>query len=155
MPRPLIGLLLSFLTLTFSACGQSGRKAPEGLIPVAGVVTLDGQPADHIAINFIPTRETSSMGGYAVTDSSGHFRVKHLSNVNGAEGLEPGNYQVTFSKIAMPDGSPIPEGKDAADVGAVESLPSHLSAPEPEKSRFILQVQNAQNDVNFDLKSKP
>ncbi len=94
------------------------------------------------------------MGGYAVTDKDGLFKVKHLSNVNNQEGLEPGTYNIVFSKLTAPGGAPIPEGKTAADVGAVESLPHHLSTLNQDSPLYSLRVDAAKTNVELPLKTK-
>jgi len=129
----------------------SGHEIPATLIEVTGKVKLDDAPLTSAGINFIPQRGTTGLGGYAVTDDTGSFKALHMS---GATGLEPGNYDVTFSRIAMPDGSPIPEGKNATDVGARESLPPHLTQVRPEMHPYILTVVAGVKPVEFELKSK-
>ena len=143
-----------FSILTCLGCGPAAREAPSDLLPVSGTLTIDGEPASHVTIVFTPDNATAGQGGYTVTDDSGHFEVKHMSNVEGANGVEPGSYVLSFSKLTMPDGNPIPEGKDAADVGATESLPKKLSSPDPERPAHILKVDEAKTDVKLDLKTK-
>jgi len=153
--RSWVQLLLVVGMVSGAGCSSNRREAPANLIPVAGIVILESEPAANVTLHFIPAPGTNSQGGYAVTDLSGHYRVKHLSNAENADGLEKGAYRITFSKLASPDGSPIPEGRTAADVGAVESMPPHLSVLNEENPLFVLEVDAPKTDANFDLKKKP
>jgi len=149
-----VQLLLVVGTLCGWGCSQNQKAAPPDLLSVAGKVTLDGEPAAHVTIHFIPAPGTAGQGGYAVTDDAGHYHAKHPSGEN-VDGLEKGMYRVTFSKLTAPNGSPIPEGQTAADVGAIESLPPHLSVLNEEVPLFVLEVTGPKPDANFDLKKKP
>ncbi|MEQ9410018.1 MAG: hypothetical protein RIK87_19940 [Fuerstiella sp.] len=102
-------------------------------------------------VNFLPAGGTSGTGGFAVTDVAGQFEALHYSM---ATGLEPGIYNLTFSRLLMPDGNPLPEGQDAADVGAVESLPRHLTEVRQDDHPYRLTVDSVPQDVTFELTSK-
>ncbi|MCG6155043.1 carboxypeptidase-like regulatory domain-containing protein [Rubinisphaera margarita] len=147
-------LVLACFTLIFlTGCFASEETGPEKiLIPVTGTILLDGEPLANAAVNFQPTKGTTTQGAYGVTDAAGKFTAKQYSQT---EGVEPGTYSVTFSKIAMPDGSPIPEGQTAADVGAVESLPPHLTAASETGSKYVLTVAAEPVLADYELKSRP
>tara|TARA_R100000789_G_scaffold100375_1_gene110180 strand:+ start:29926 stop:30381 length:456 start_codon:yes stop_codon:yes gene_type:complete len=137
-----------------TAVGCSAEKSdniPELLIPVTGTVQMDGKPLGGTAVKFLPQGDTKGKGGYAITDASGNFEAKDYSM---AEGIEPGVYNVTFSKIAMPDGNPIPEGQTAADVGALEILPPHLTAVNPDNMKYMLTVESEPISIDYKLSSK-
>jgi hypothetical protein len=54
--------------------------------------------------------------------------------------------------MAMPDGSPIPEGKTAADAGAVQIVPPAFSEANPENPAQQLTVSDkGGSDFNFDI----
>ncbi len=140
-------------SVQFQGCSKAnGYDAPSNLIPVTGIVTIDGQPLDYASINFIPKTGTAGLGGYAITDGDGKFTAIHLSS---SEGLEPGTYEATFSKITMPDGSPVPAEMDAADAGAIQFLPQHLTEPNPGSNQHILTVTSVPQTVTFELSGKP
>jgi hypothetical protein len=88
---------------------------------------IDNEPIGGVSISFTPADGTKGTGGFGATDSTGAYSLKHRS---GAVGIEPGEYKVVISRYAQPDGSPIPAGKSAADVGAVELLPASYSSVE-------------------------
>lgn len=131
---------------------SSGGPAPPKLVPVAGKVVLDGAPLAGANVIFIPKDQTKGTGGSGVTDADGKYEARHSSN---KVGIEPGTYAVIFSKIAMPDGSPIPAGKNAADVGATEALPQQLSNPSPDFMTNVVTItETGGTSFDFTLASK-
>lgn len=145
-----VGLSVCAMLICIAGC-SSKAGGPAKLAPVAGIVKLDGSPLTGANVIFIPRDQTKAMGGSGVTGADGKYEARHQSN---KVGIEPGTYTVLFSKIAMPDGSPIPEGKNAADVGAVEVLPQQLSNPNPEFVTNIVTIPDAGGAFDFDLASK-
>lgn len=154
-------LLCAFcLPLTVLAgCGGSTIEVPEELAPVSGTVTLDGQPAAGISVVFVPSvnpgnpsERTGGSGAVGGTDASGKYTLQHRS---GQPGIQPGHYNVIFSKIALPDGSPVPEGKDPVDVGAAEVLPQRYTTIDPEKgAEKTATVPKEGGTFDFALESK-
>ena len=134
-----------------NACGGSSAEVPDELVPVSGTVKLDGEPTANITVVFNPGKGTTGTGGYGVTDSTGKYTVTHRSN---QPGIEPGEYVVTFSKMGLPDGSPIPEGKDAADVGAVQLLPEKYTNPNREMNLTIATVKAPSVTLDYEIISK-
>lgn len=145
-------VLLSSVSLIFQlGCAGSSNDGPGKLIPVTGKVTLNGEPLGQASLTFIPKDQTKGAGGFAGTMSDGTYEVMHPSS---SKGIEAGTYAVRFSKFAMPDGSPIPEGKNATDVGARESLPLMLSNPPLDRATHVVTVKDGTtNTFNFDLKA--
>lgn len=142
--------IVAGVILVVSGCSKpEGYETPENLIPVSGTVTLDGEPLAGVTLSFIPQSGTNSMGGYGITDEAGKFLVTHYSQ---AEGIETGTYSVTFSKLVMKDGNPIPPDVDAADVGAVQKLPPHLT--QPPDGKYVLKVEAGPQEVQYELSSK-
>lgn len=131
-------------------CGEKVpvEKAPP-LAPVSGKVTMDGQPAPGVAVTFTPIGQTSGNGAYGSTDSEGNFKLQYRT---GDAGVPPGDYAVVFSKLTQPDGSPIPEGQTAADVGALEQIPERYR--QTEKPQFPVTVPEGGKTFEFALKSK-
>ncbi|WP_166831492.1 hypothetical protein [Thalassoroseus pseudoceratinae] len=100
-------------------------------------------------MSFVPRDGTKGTGAYGVTDQAGKYTLKHRTE---ADGIEPGTYTVAISKMTMPDGGPIPEGKDAADVGAVQVIPPKYSDPSNEMNPNIVTVPAAGGDFPIELK---
>ena len=62
---------------------------------------------------------------------------------------------MTVSKLAMPDGSPIPEGKNAADVDAVQVVPVPFSDPNSDDIAKVTTVsKEGGSQFNFDITSQ-
>jgi len=134
-----------------TGCGSQSAEVPDELVPVTGTIKLDGKPKSNITVIFNPGDKTSGTGGYGVTDSEGKYTIRHRSN---KPGVEPGEYIVTFSMMGLPDGSPIPEGKDAADVGAVQLLPEKYTNPNLEMNQTIATVSPPETTLDYEISSK-
>ena len=112
----LVGLGMLFVA------GCSDGVEPEVVPPleaVTGKVLIDGQPSAGVAVTFVPAENNTGNPCSGSTDASGAFSLTHRS---GAPGIPAGDYVVVFSKLTQPDGTPIPEGKTAADVMAVDQI---------------------------------
>jgi hypothetical protein len=144
------GISLCTLTTLALGCGRGGPSVPSNLVAVAGAVMMDGKPLPGASVSFLPREQTKGTGGFAVTDGEGKYEVRHPSN---EPGIEPGTYTVVFSKLAQPDGSPIPPGKDAADVDAREQLPPKFTNPNSPKSQ-VVTVPAVGGTFPFELKTK-
>lgn len=149
--------LFRCLALVFSlgVFGCGGGVKPEvipPLEPVSGIVTLDGTPTAGISVTFFPTGAAGAKGNpcTGTTDASGKYSLKHRS---GKDGVPAGDYIALFSKLAMPDGSPIPEGKTAADVAAVEQIPDYYRQMD-NLTNGCAVPKGGKTDANFDIKTK-
>lgn len=133
--------------------GCGGGVKPEvvpPLEPVSGKVLLDGQPTAGVAVIFVPAGITKSgNGASATTNAEGMYTLKYRT---GKEGIPQGEYIVLFSKMAMPDGSPIPEGKTAADVGAVDMIPEQYRSQEPPP--YAASVPSGGKNFDFEIRTK-
>jgi hypothetical protein len=142
--------LLAVGSLTGCSGGGGKSEVVPPLEPVTGKVTIDGKPAERVNVTFFPLTATDkTSGGSGSTSSEGAYTLAYKT---GAAGIPAGDYVALFSKLTQPDGSPIPEGKTAADANAVEQL--------PERYRAIDDPQNAVNvpkggkTFDFNLRSK-
>lgn len=89
----------------FSACcalllGCDAKPGLEGVVPVQGTVTYNGEPVEGATVTFMP----SSAGGKAAvgkTDDSGHFT---LTTQNPGDGALPGDYLITVRKTETSGG---------------------------------------------------
>jgi len=115
------GLMVVALTTFLAGCG-GGSKVPK-LAPVTGTVQIKGEPASNVTVIFTPSAGTKSTGATGVTGPDGKYQLVHRS---GQPGIEPGKYGVTFSRMVMPDGQPLPAGTSPTDVGAVEAIPEQF-----------------------------
>lgn len=122
-PRTL-SLLAAGTLVGFVGC--SGGSTVPKLAPVTGVVSIEGTPTAGVTVIFTPMGDTKTTGGSGVTVADGKFELLHRS---GKPGVEPGQYAVTFSRMVLRDGSPIPAGKSPIEVDAKESIPGRFQDP--------------------------
>lgn len=83
-----------------TGCGPSGPK----LVPVEGIVTLDGEPLAFKSLLFLPADGTDGNGAGGFTDGQGKFSL--IGVVFGAtsdfRGCPPGRYRVVVSESTIP-----------------------------------------------------
>jgi hypothetical protein len=138
------------LGLVLAGCSQG---VEEEVVPpletVTGTVQIDGKPSAGVAVTFVPAENNTGNPCSGSTDASGAYSLTHRT---GAPGIPAGDYVVVFSKLTMPDGSPIPEGQTAADVMAVDQIPErYRTIPNFE---MTVSVPKGGKTFDFDLKSK-
>ncbi len=136
--------------LIFAGCGGSGSDAAVvgQLVPVTGKVLFKGEPLFKGAVMFNPVAGTPGTGGFGVTDEQGEYKLVHR---NQEEGIEPGSYRVVITRMAMKDGGPIPEGKSAADVEAVQIIPAPFSDANSEYPGTAVTVPAAGGTFSFEI----
>jgi hypothetical protein len=137
------------MAITVVGCSKSERKFD--LVKVTGKVYMGKEPLKHAAVTFTPRPGTVGIGGVGATDDEGKFT---MSAKGDAQGIEPGEYVVTFTKWAQKDGSPIPEGKTAADVEAVQVVPAAYSNPNLESPPNVVTVKKEGGDFDFQIPAK-
>ena len=117
------GLLLPVVLL---GCGGGDSDLP-GLVPVSGVVTLDGKPVGGVDVTFIPVGSTAGGISYGHTDPNGAYE---LTSNDGRKGAVVGDFKVVCSKRVMPDGSDYvaePGGLSPLEADTKELLPRKYS----------------------------
>lgn len=129
--------------------GVKPEKVPE-LEPVSGKVTLNGEPTEGVAVIFFPAA-TNKNGNpsNAITSPDGTFTLTYRT---GKEGVPVGDYIVLFSKLAQPDGSPIPAGSTAADVGAVDQIPEMYR--QQDNPVYAASVPSGGKNFEFDIRTR-
>jgi hypothetical protein len=104
-------------TLLLMALGCGGGSATPKLAPVSGKVTVGGsEPFKKGLVRFVPKEVNSGLNmREATTDDHGNFVIMFNARTRG---LEPGDYQVSFSLIQNEDGTPLskPVGEDSEGV---------------------------------------
>jgi hypothetical protein len=138
------------LILGMTGCGGGGADQPD-LVPVSGTVKLEGQPAPGIAVMFFPVGVTRGTTYYANTDSSGLYT---LQASNGQQGAPVGEYKVTCSKYAMPDGAPFTsDGTESPEMaGAKELLPPRFS--NQSQTELKATVPTGGGTIDFEVTTK-
>ncbi|HET6424200.1 MAG TPA: carboxypeptidase-like regulatory domain-containing protein [Planctomycetaceae bacterium] len=145
--RSLAAVSLLVIAASFG-CG-SGVK-PEVVPPlevVSGKILLDGKPSPGINVTFFPMGKGNPSTG--TTDAEGAYTLTYR---NGAPGVPAGDYVVLLSKLTQKDGTPIPEGKTAADVMAVDQIPERFRAMD--NMRQQVNVPKGGKTFDFEIKSK-
>ncbi len=146
-----ISVVLMLLLAGFSTgCGASATAEviPE-LEPVTGTITIDGKPAEGVAVTFFPAPKNQGNPGSGTTDANGQYVLLYR---NGQSGIPVGDYVVMCSRLRQPDGSPIPPDKTAADVMAVDKIPERYRVME--NPAMTVAVTKGGKTFDFDLKSK-
>jgi hypothetical protein len=134
--------------LAAAGCGSGGGP----VLPVNGIVTLDGKPLDGATVTFYP--EGGGNRGFARTGTDGRFVI---TGMKGEEGLPPGQYKVTVSKLNVPTGGEIDDPTSPA-IGAVTEadIKSDLPAIYSDPSKTILSyaVTGDGKPIEIQLDSK-
>lgn len=134
-----------------AGCAGNTTKGREiKLVPVSGVVKMDGEPLASVGISFMPDGGGTGVS-FGATDASGKYVLKVA---DGREGCEVGKFKVVISKFAKADGSPLPKDLDPADSAAqgMEHLPPNYS--DPNSTELRAEVPEGGKTFDFDLKSK-
>ncbi len=150
-------LAFSLSLVSLAGCGATER----GLVPVSGRITLDGGPWPKPGkITFLPVADTGENLRPASADFApdGGFTV---SSFDGAEGLYPGEYQVSVECWESEPGMmKADEAKKAAASKKAAGGPTSGKSLVPQKyqstatSEFKLKVEVGKKpDANFDVKS--
>jgi hypothetical protein len=135
-----LSLALCLLSLTAVAgCSSAKAEVVPPLEQVSGTVMLD-----------VPGLATTNGNpSYGITDAEGKYT---LSYRNGAPGVPAGEYVAMFTKMAQKDGSPVPEGKTAADVMAIDIIPARYRSMD--NRQMTCNVPAGGKTFDFQLKSK-
>ena len=127
--------------IALSASFLAGCGGGPSVVPVSGVVTLDGKPLPEAAVTFQPTAtEGATDGSYGKTDAEGRYSLKLVTNDDA--GAVPGPHRVMISMIK-------PTMDDSPSMGP--GLPERYNI----KSELTFDVPADGSDAaNFDLESK-
>ena len=109
-----------------SGCGSSRATPNVELVPVEGTVKFNGKPTPDIMVSLSPFGSTKGNGAWAKTDSAGVFKFIHLSQ---KEGVEPGEYVISFSYFVKPDGTPIPPNTSPTESAAGQGVAAPWNNP--------------------------
>lgn len=113
----------------------------KGLVPVEGVVTLNGEPVSGATVMFAPKKHDPSRpkgSAQAVTDASGKFK---MSTLDPGDGVFPGDYYVTVTKDRVEGGLSLEEVKRRREN------PDAADEPEPEQT-LVRELPDKYADIN-------
>lgn len=139
--------------------GGCGSSTPVlSTVPASGVVTLDGAPAEHAVVSFLPIEGTAGYGSSATTDAQGRYVMRTSVRKAGltgqgatvVDGIPPGHYRVLVSRRLHPDGSPMRPDETPIESPAVETIAPAFS----DANAGSLRVDVPSSGGTFDLKVK-
>jgi hypothetical protein len=133
-----------------AAAGCGGEPK---LVPVTGLVKLDGQAVDGVRVYFWPKdpKANLSVNQLAIGFSGKDGRFS-LRGTNG-DGIASGEYKVTFARPLKPQGDAVAkQNQKGEEVGAKESLPPSLT--KPDLTKHTATVSESSHDFVFELSSK-
>ena len=125
------------LVMVVVGCGRNEL----GLVPVEGVVTLDGQPLADARVIFRPFEGGRPSSG--VTDADGNFKLVYSEDQTGAL---PGKHHVSVSTLVEAD----PDSSDPlVKTGQKERVPAKYNS----KTTLEADLDAGNESLTFDLKS--
>ena len=139
-------LISTSFVVALLACGGCGSS--NGLVPVEGVVTLDGQPLADATVVLHPDTAAGAGPFTATTSDDGKFVLAPAGN-SGAPGAVPGSYRLTITTLRL---APSETGRD--------DEPQKVLAPElvPDEYRLGTMRFEVPEDgttaANFDIRSR-
>ncbi|MBQ7815398.1 MAG: carboxypeptidase regulatory-like domain-containing protein [Thermoguttaceae bacterium] len=136
--------LVAALCCSLVGAGLAGcsKARIKGLVPVEGVVTLNGEPVSGATIMFAPKKHDPSRpkgSAQAVTDASGKFQ---MTTLDPGDGVFPGDYYVTVTKDRVEGGLSLEEVKRQHEN---PELRDDASAPE---QTLIRELPDKYADIN-------
>jgi len=143
------------LLLAILGCGSSLKTdyGELGLVEIAGLVTLDGDPVEGAAVFFTAEDQTYCFG---VTDSSGRYKMMLNSEKSG---VTPGKKRVEISTIRNPLGDGAQSHDDVSDESKTEErsetgeTSEKIPACYNSDSTLTVTITDSDSDLDFDLKS--
>jgi len=126
-----------FAVMIVAGCG--GRASVPDLVPVHGVVTLDGLPLADAMVEFRPELGRSSSGR---TDANGKYQLRYTADIAGAL---PGRHTVMIMSAPEGDEDPTDRLKDPRIPAKYNSKTKLDANLEPGKKA----------DLDFNLESDP
>ena len=132
-------LTIAALMVVVTGCGGGNRLE---LVPVKGVVTLDGKPLADARIIFRPAE--GGRPSNAVTDSYGSYKLKYTEDQYGAL---PGKHSVSISTFVEAD----PDSSDPLiKTGRRESLPANYNT----QTTLQAELESGSSEkLDFELKA--
>jgi hypothetical protein len=142
--RPASSALALILALTTIGCSGGRDNLPRE--PVAGTVTMDGQPLPEAVIQFYPTGDAKSTGANAQV-KAGQFSIPR------EDGLVPGSYKVSISHAELE--AALYKGKKDDSPRSKKLGPELIPARYNSKSELTAEIKaGGTRDLKYELSSK-
>lgn len=156
----------SLLTLACLGCGKDRFPRDKSIVPVGGVVTIDGEPTSFVKVVFATPADVEKFkakehkilpGLSAKTNDKGEFA---MTTTHAYDGLAPGDYIVSFEW--QPDGVGdefFLEGIPPANImklypPKLAAIHKKYSAGKADTIAVKIEPGKPQKDLKFDLVSK-
>ncbi|MHC2069257.1 carboxypeptidase-like regulatory domain-containing protein [Bremerella sp. T1] len=137
--------------IVLAGCGGS-ESLPSLGATVSGTVTYKESPIEGAMVTFLPTGE-GGQGAFARTDADGKYTLS--SSAGGNNGVKPGTYHVTVSKIEVPQvqlaGEDDPNYNPYAKTNAKPNNALPEKYAQQATSGLEIEVTNGANDVPLNL----
>ena len=142
--RTIISCLFVLLLLT--GCGRSGLP---GLVPAAGIVTLNDVPVEGASVSFSPKSGTpDTRSASATTDKNGKFIATTLDY---GDGMSPGEYLILVTKTTTVTSGTL--STDEKKIRDNRQVTNHLPSKYGSKDTTDLTVTiPAKGNKNIELK---
>ncbi|GHT24087.1 hypothetical protein FACS189419_08810 [Planctomycetales bacterium] len=151
----IISLAVFFLILTVAGCNSPTNI--RGLVPASGTLTLDGQIFAGANIQFVLEKGAAknARSGTAVSGTDGRFTAMTLQV---DDGLFPGTYKVTVSKIEVEPYTAgqekmLQEGKSVPPQAQKELVPKIFTDKNTTPIKLTIEAGGSK-DLKIDVKSK-
>lgn len=135
------------LIVAATGCGKGG------MVPVKGVVKLNGQPLAHASVMFIAQDE----GGKDATGTTDENGVFQLSTFKPGDGALKGKYKVVVQPAAVAEGGAAQSQEEAMQGSSKQPKPpSVVVAPRfsmPDQTVLVQEVP-VKGDLILDVKSE-
>jgi len=131
---------------------EEGAEGPDfsNLVPVSGVITLNGEPLSGAVVTFLPTKWAPGVGE---TDGKGKYDL----STAGRPGISPGDYKVAISLLLSAEGEPQGVGprsslaQPPSMLTAKEYLPKHYA--DLGSSKLTAHVEKNGGTFNFNVEA--
>ncbi|WDI44841.1 carboxypeptidase-like regulatory domain-containing protein [Bremerella sp. P1] len=140
-------MLLARILAIAPLCLLVGCFGSDKIVPVSGLVTLDGEPLAGAIVGFEPIAQEGDLeagyGSYAKTDDEGHYQLRSLKKEDGAL---VGQHRVSVSTVVGE------EGPNGEMIGLTkERVPSRYN----NDTELIIEVPPGGTDeANLELESR-
>ncbi len=142
--------LVAFYASAFFAVTIITGCSPSDMVPVSGVVTVDGKPVPGLTVTFFPepTEGNNAPGPFStgVTDEAGKYT---LTNRKGVPGAMVWRHAVSFEYDDVD-----PEAMDAARDAAADAKSSNVELSAEEKAMAKQAKQQMRGKIRIPKKYK-
>jgi hypothetical protein len=132
--RGILWVSVALFCISIAACGGGNDLPPLG--NVSGTVTVDGQPAPNVMVQFSPVEGGRTSSG--ITDGSGRYSLMYTAEASGA--------QVGKHEVRVAPSSQAPSD-DQMDL----TTPQGALSPEHLQQVFEVEVQAGNNTFDIPL----